>query len=232
MRVAFPDLSAMMLAAAWMRNATLPLSKNIPSRLSFANRRFSQSVMSSHVEQGPLSPSMKVPEGADVATVAAGCFWGTEHFYRKHFGDGKGLVDCRVGYTGGEKADPSYREVCTSTTGHAEALQIVFDPKVVSYETLIDFFFRMHDPTTLNKQGPDTGPQYRSSIFYHNDEQKRISEELKQKYDKTFYKNPVVTTIEPIKIFWDAETYHQLYLVNNPDGYECPSHFLRVKPEL
>ncbi|KAK9451980.1 peptide methionine sulfoxide reductase MsrA [Limtongia smithiae] len=181
---------------------------------------------------GPISPTMTVPEGAEVATVAAGCFWGVEHIYRKYFGDGKGLLDARVGYSGGSSLSPTYREVCSSTTGHAEALQIVFDPKLVSYETLIDFFFRMHDPTTMNRQGPDTGSQYRSVIFYHSEEQKKTAEEVKVKLEKSFYKtHPIVTQIVPIQQWWDAETYHQLYLVKNPYGYECPTHYLRTSPD-
>ncbi|KAK9487563.1 peptide methionine sulfoxide reductase MsrA [Lipomyces starkeyi] len=178
---------------------------------------------------GPLSPTMTVPDSAEVATVAAGCFWGVEHIYRKYFGSGKGLLDARVGYSGGTTGSPSYREVCTDTTGHAEAIQIVFDPKVVSYETLIDFFFRMHDPTTVNRQGPDRGSQYRSAIFYHSDEQRQIAEDVREKLQKTFYtSNPIVTQIVSVENFWDAETYHQLYLVKNPYGYECPTHYLRT----
>ncbi|KAK9245445.1 peptide methionine sulfoxide reductase MsrA [Lipomyces tetrasporus] len=180
---------------------------------------------------GPLSPTMSVPEGAEVATIAAGCFWGVEHIYRKYFANGKGLLDARVGYSGGTTSSPNYREVCSDTTGHAEALQIVFDPKIVSYETLIDFFFRMHDPTTVNRQGPDRGGQYRSAIFYHSDEQRQIAEDVKQRLQKTFYtSDPIATQIVPVENFWDAETYHQLYLVKNPYGYECPTHYLRTTP--
>ncbi|KAJ8102630.1 peptide methionine sulfoxide reductase MsrA [Lipomyces tetrasporus] len=180
---------------------------------------------------GPLSPTMSVPEGAEVATIAAGCFWGVEHIYRKYFANGKGLLDARVGYSGGTTSSPNYREVCSDTTGHAEALQIVFDPKLVSYETLIDFFFRMHDPTTVNRQGPDRGGQYRSAIFYHSDEQRQIAEDVKQRLQKTFYtSDPIATQIVAVENFWDAETYHQLYLVKNPYGYECPTHYLRTTP--
>ncbi|KAK9463784.1 peptide methionine sulfoxide reductase MsrA [Lipomyces oligophaga] len=178
-----------------------------------------------------LSPTMQYPEGSEVATIAAGCFWGVEHIYRKYFGDGKGLIDCRVGYCGGVSKNPTYREVCSSGTGHAEALQIVFDPKIVTYETLIDFFFRIHDPTTTNRQGPDVGTQYRSAIFYHSDDQKLIATEVKDRLQKTYYPDsPIVTQILKIDTFWDAETYHQLYLHKNPFGYECPTHFLRTTP--
>ncbi|KAK9465875.1 peptide methionine sulfoxide reductase MsrA [Lipomyces arxii] len=179
---------------------------------------------------GPISATLTVPEGTEVATVAAGCFWGVEHIYRQYFGNGKGLLDARVGYSGGSKENPTYKEVCGADTGHAESLQILFDPKIVSYDTLIDFFFRMHDPTTMNRQGPDRGPQYRSAIFYHSDEQKKTAEEVKQRLQKNFYTEKIVTELIPIGVFWDAEQYHQLYLDKNPYGYECPTHFLRTTP--
>lgn len=186
----------------------------------------------SSTTHGPISPTLSVPEGAEIATLAAGCFWGTEHMYRKHFGSEKGLIDAKVGYTGGSVADPTYKAVCAHGTGHAEALQITYDPKTVSFDTLLDFFYRMHDPTTLNSQGPDVGTQYRSAVFYHTPEQKKTAEEVQERLQNTFYKNPIVTEIVPIDTFWDAETYHQLYLDNNPSGYACPTHFLRTKPEL
>lgn len=120
-----------------------------------------------------------------------------------------------------------------SLTTDAEALQLSYDPKIVSYDTLVDFFFRMHDPTTVNQQGPDIGDQYRSAVFVHNDEQKSVAEKVKERMQKDFYpKNKIVTTIEPIHEFWDAEAYHQKYLYNNPTGYACPSHFLRTKPQI
>jgi peptide-methionine (S)-S-oxide reductase len=194
-------------------------------------RPFTQSLRMS-TTHGSVSPTLKVPEGAEIATVAAGCFWGTEHIYRKYFDNGKGLIDAKVGYTGGQTTDPTYKAVCSSGTGHAEALQFSYDPKTVSFDTLIDFFYRMHDPTTLNAQGPDVGTQYRSAIFYHSPEQKKTAEEVQERLQKNFYKNKIVTEIIPIDTFWDAETYHQLYLDNNPSGYACPTHFLREKPEL
>lgn len=161
-----------------------------------------------------------------------------EHIYRKYYGNGKGLIDAKVGYCGGNSSDPSYKLVCTGSTGRmstvfidldksidiriaidAEALQISFDPSKVTYETLVDFFFRIHDPTTMNRQGPDRGSQYRSAIFYHSPEQKRISEDVKARMQKSFYtSSPIVTQILSIDHFWDAEAYHQLYLVTNPYG--------------
>ncbi|KAH8596693.1 peptide methionine sulfoxide reductase [Bisporella sp. PMI_857] len=166
------------------------------------------------------------PDGASKATIAAGCFWGVEHMYRKEFG-GKGLYDARVGYIGGDAKNPSYRAVCAGNTGHAEALQVTYDPNKITYRQLLEFLYRMHDPTTVNSQGPDRGPQYRSGIFYHNDEQKSIAEEVTQLVNEKWWKGKVVTEILPAGEWWDAEAYHQKYLEVNPGGYECPSHFLR-----
>jgi len=181
---------------------------------------------------GPMAASMTIPEGAQKATVAAGCFWGVEHMYRHTFAN-KGLIDARVGYIGGDSKNPSYRAVCSGRTGHAEALQVVFDPKQLSYSQLIEFFYKMHDPTTKDRQGPDTGTQYRSGIFYHDEEQEKIAKDITAKVQKEWWKNgKIATEILPAGEWWDAETYHQLYLDKNPGGYECPSHFLRKFPPL
>ncbi|KAJ5103316.1 peptide methionine sulfoxide reductase [Penicillium argentinense] len=155
----------------------------------------------------------------ETATVAAGCFWGVEHLYRKNFGNGKGLLDAKVGYCGGNTSSPSYRAVCSGDTGHAEALQVTFDPSVVTYRQLLEFFYRMHDATTLNRQGPDVGSQYRSVIFTHGDEQQKIAESITDKVSKEWYKKPVSTQVVPAGQWWDAEEYHQLYLQNNPAGF-------------
>ncbi|KAM7213409.1 peptide methionine sulfoxide [Rhypophila decipiens] len=172
-----------------------------------------------------------IPEGAEKATVAAGCFWGVEHMYRKHFG-GKGLYDARVGYIGGDSSNPSYRAVCSGQTGHAEATQIIYDPNKITYSQILDFFYRMHDPTTSNQQGPDRGTQYRSGIFYHSPEQETIAREITNKANEQWWHGKIVTEILPAKQWWDAEDYHQLYLDKNPAGYECPSHYLRKFPDL
>ncbi|KAK5992559.1 putative peptide methionine sulfoxide reductase [Cladobotryum mycophilum] len=168
-----------------------------------------------------------IPEGAQKCTLAAGCFWGTEHIYRKHFAN-KGLIDAKVGYIGGDLNNPTYRAVCGGDTGHAEAAEIIFDPNQVTYRQLLEFFYRMHDPTTLNKQGPDTGTQYRSAIFFHSAEQEEIAREVTKQANEQWYKGGIVTEIIPAGQWWSAEEYHQLYLHNNPSGYECPSHFLRT----
>ncbi|KAF2151826.1 peptide methionine sulfoxide reductase msrB/msrA [Myriangium duriaei CBS 260.36] len=173
-----------------------------------------------------------LPANHQIATVAAGCFWGVEHLYRKHF-PSDAVLDARVGYIGGDTSNPSYRAVCSGRTGHAEALQMTFDPSKVTYRALLEFFYRMHDPTTLDRQGPDTGSQYRSGIFTHGEEQERVAREVTKQVGEQWWKDgKVVTEIIPAGKWWDAEEYHQLYLDRNPGGYECPSHFLRKFPPL
>lgn len=140
------------------------------------------------------------------AIFAAGCFWGVQ-FY---FDQVPGVTKTTVGYTGGHAENPTYEQVCTHTTGHAEAVLLDFDPEQVSYETLCRQFFRMHDPTQLNRQGPDVGDSYRSAIFYFDDEQKKIAEAVKAELAGT-YKKPIVTQIEPAAKFYPAEDYHQKY---------------------
>ncbi len=146
------------------------------------------------------------------ATFGAGCFWGVESFFRQV----PGVVDAVCGYAGGGMNNPTYRDVCSDKTGHAEVVEVTFDPGKVSYEKLVDVFFKNHDPTTLNRPGPDEGTQYRSVIFTHSDEQERIAREKKAAYDKSGkFKKPIVTTIEPAPAFWRAEEYHQRYFEKN-----------------
>ena len=142
------------------------------------------------------------------ATFAAGCFWGVEEDFRKV----KGVISTEVGYIGGKMEKPSYDDVCTDATGHAEAVQIEFDPKIVSYDQLLDIFWKIHDPTTLNRQGPDVGTQYRSVIFYHNEKQKEIALKSKERQQKKL-KKQVVTEIIKAPEFYRAEEYHQKYLM-------------------
>lgn len=157
-----------------------------------------------------------------VATFAGGCFWGMEEILRQI----PGVLETRVGYTGGFTENPTYETVKKGTTGHAESIEVVYDPSRVSYEDLLATFFRMHDPTTLNRQGNDIGSQYRSAIFYHSEEQKRIAEQVKARVEKSGkWKKPIVTEIVPAKEFYSAEEYHQDYLQKNPGGYTC--HYLR-----
>ncbi len=143
------------------------------------------------------------------ATFAAGCFWHVEEEFRKI----KGVVNTSAGYTGGHTKNPSYEEVCTDRTGHAEAVLVEFDPKQVKYEELLDVFWKNHNPTTLNRQGLDFGTQYRSAIFYHNEKQRKAAIESKQKLGKSGkYRKPIVTEIVPAAEFYRAEEYHQRYL--------------------
>ncbi|KAK8193812.1 peptide methionine sulfoxide reductase MsrA [Phyllosticta capitalensis] len=192
-------------------------------------RPFSSSGGSLRVVENGSGGGAASADGAkyETATVAAGCFWGVEHKYRKTFGGGKGVVDAKVGYTGGETEGPSYRAVCGGRTGHAEALRLTFDPSLTSYRTLLEYFYKIHDPTTMNAQGPDTGPQYRSAIFYHSPEQEKIARDVTERANREWWNGKIVTEILPAGKWWDAETYHQLYLDKNPGGYECPTHFDR-----
>ena len=158
------------------------------------------------------------PSNVQVATLAGGCFWGMEELIRKL----PGVIDTTVGYTGGKVANATYR----NHEGHAEAIEIKYDPSKTSYEDILEFFFKIHDPTTLNRQGNDMGTSYRSAIFYHDDEQRRIAERVKAKVDQSgAWKRPVVTEITPASAFWTAEEYHQDYLEKNPGGYTC--HYVR-----
>jgi methionine-S-sulfoxide reductase len=148
----------------------------------------------------------------EIATFGAGCFWGVE----QKFGKVKGVLDTVVGYTGGKWENPTYKDVCTDKSGHAEVVRVTFDPAIVSYEELLEYFWDMHNPTTLNRQGWDVGTQYRSSVFYHNNEQKEAALKLKEKLDKSGkYKNPIVTEIVPASEFYRAEEYHQKYYEKN-----------------
>jgi methionine-S-sulfoxide reductase len=162
------------------------------------------------------------PKGLEVASLAGGCFWGMEEIIRKI----PGVVETQVGYTGGNTSAPSYKEVSSGKTGHAESVQILFDPKKLSYEKLLTFFFRMHDPTTLNQQGNDKGTQYRSVIFAYGDTQEKMAREsIKQVTAKGTWKRPIVTEVAVAGPFWKAEEEHQDYLQKNPNGYTC--HYLR-----
>ena len=168
---------------------------------------------------GSMSQETKV-DAKDLrkATLAGGCFWGVQELIRKL----PGVVSSQVGYTGGDVANATYE----NHEGHAEAVEITYDPKKISYEDILVFFFKLHDPTTKNQQGNDLGSSYRSAIFYHDEEQRQIAEKVKARVDKSgAWKRPVVTEIVPAKKFWTAEAYHQDYLQKNPHGYTC--HYVR-----
>ncbi len=146
---------------------------------------------------------------SELATFAAGCFWGVEETFRRV----PGVEETAVGYTGGHKANATYREVCSGSTGHAEAVQVRFDPERIPYEKLLELFWELHDPTTLNRQGPDVGTQYRSAIFTHSPEQQAAAEASKRRQDESGrWRRPIVTEIVPASDFWRAEEYHQQYI--------------------
>lgn len=158
----------------------------------------------------------------ETATLAGGCFWGMQEILRAV----PGVAGTAVGYTGGKTENPVYEEVKTGSTGHAESIEIKFDPAKVSYGALLDMFFKMHDPTTPGRQGNDVGSQYRSAIFYHGEAQKKEAEAAVQRAtDSGLWKRPITTEITPAGKFWPAEAYHQDYLKKNPGGYTC--HFIR-----
>jgi peptide methionine sulfoxide reductase msrA/msrB len=156
------------------------------------------------------------------ALLAGGCFWGVEELIRQL----PGVTHVEVGYTGGTKANPTYEDVKTGETGHAESVRIEFDPGKLSYEAILRYFFRLHDPTTKNRQGNDIGTQYRSAIFYESESQKKTAEKVKAEVDKSGkWKKPLTTEIVAAGKFWSAEEYHQDYLQKHPNGYTC--HYLR-----
>jgi methionine-S-sulfoxide reductase len=162
------------------------------------------------------------PMNKEIATLAGGCFWGMEDIIRNL----PGVLETTVGYTGGKVDNPTYNIVKLGTTNHAEAVQVEFDPKKISYAEILSFFFRMHDPTTLNQQGNDKGTQYRSVIFYHSPEQLKTAKEVIQKLEaEKKWPKPIVTQVVQATEFFKAEDYHQDYLKKNPGGYTC--HWLR-----
>lgn len=160
----------------------------------------------------------------ETATLAGGCFWGVEELLRLE----TGVLKTAVGYIGGALKSPKYSDVKTGITGHAEAVQLEFDPSQTTFEKILLFFFQMHDPTTVNQQGNDKGTQYRSAIFFHSDEQRNVAQRVIERVNASgVFTKPVVTEVVPYSEFWLAEDYHQKYLIKNPDGYTC--HFVRSK---
>lgn len=160
------------------------------------------------------------------ATFGAGCFWCVEAILQSL----EGVHSVQSGYAGGHTDNPTYEEVCEGTTGHAEVAQIEYDPAVISYDKLLEVFWKVHDPTTLNRQGEDVGTQYRSVIFYHNDEQRRLAEDYKKELDASgAFENPIVTYIEPFTRFYPAEDYHNNYFNLHPEKAYCA---MVVKPKV
>lgn len=172
----------------------------------------------------PKAPAEKPTANAklETATFAAGCFWGVEEYFRKI----PGVVEAKVGYTGGTTQNPKYDEMHDGHTGHAESVELKFDPSKVKYSELLEKFFKMHDPTTKDRQGNDTGNQYRSAVFTHGEAQMKEAMAFKAKVEKSgAWKAPITTEIKEASKFWDAEDYHQDYLVKNPGGYD--NHYVR-----
>jgi peptide-methionine (S)-S-oxide reductase len=166
----------------------------------------------------PKKPDGSAPQGKEVVTLGGGCFWCIEPI----FDDLAGVEDVRSGYSGGEVANPTYRQICTGTTGHAEVIEVTFDPKIVSLKELLEIFFTVHDPTTLNRQGADVGTQYRSVIFYRTPEQKATAEHvMKQIQAAEVWAAPIVTELSPFRVFYPAEDYHQEYFNSNGTQPYC-----------
>jgi peptide-methionine (S)-S-oxide reductase len=160
-------------------------------------------------DSGDRPDETEVPQGEQVATFAAGCFWGVEAEFRKI----PGVTATQVGYTGGHTPEPTYEQVCSDRTGHAEAVRVTYDPEQVRYDELLDAFWRMHDPTTANRQGPDVGSQYRSAIFYHDPEQEQTARASKRQLEQANrFRRPISTEITEAGLWWPAEDYHQRYL--------------------
>lgn len=175
-------------------------------------------------EKAPMDPEKE--KRMQVATLAAGCFWCVEAVYLRI----KGIEKVESGYIGGHVKNPTYREVCEGTTGHAEAVRVWFDPEVVTFEKLLRVFFELHDPTTLNRQGPDVGTQYRSAIFYHDDEQKAVAERVKKEVGESGrHADPIVTEITKADTWYVAEDYHQDFFNRNPDNRYCQ---VMIPPKL
>jgi peptide-methionine (S)-S-oxide reductase len=194
-------------------------STNSENKLTMSSN---QSTPASHNETARLNP-----EGLDTATFANGCFWCTEAIFEQL----DGVITAESGYTGGQKENPTYKEVCSGETGHAECLQIVYDPKKISFDELLEVFWQTHDPTTLNRQGGDVGTQYRSGIFYHNEEQRQKAEKYKAALDQSgAFDNPIVTEITRFEKFYPAEDYHQQYFENNENNN--PYCTMVIRPKL
>lgn len=175
-----------------------------------------KSVMSDTTLAAAAADSLQPHVNTEIATLGGGCFWCVEAIFQ----DLKGVSKVESGYSGGSVANPSYREVCNGTTGHAEVIQVTFDPAVIGFRDILEVFFTVHDPTTLNRQGNDVGTQYRSAIFYHSPEQKTIAEEVK-KSAQEIWDDPIVTEIAPFGKFYKADLYHQNYYKDNQNQPYC-----------
>lgn len=208
-------------------NASLPVSRRqslvlgvllLTGALAGCASELPAAAQEKNVTTQKVTKTEPIPPGKEIATVAGGCFWCTEAI----FNELKGVEKVEPGYSGGRTINPTYEQVCSGLTGHAEAIQIVYDPKVISYHDLLSVFFATHDPTTLNRQGPDVGTQYRSSVFFHSPAQKEVAAKVIQEVNKArLYPNPVVTEIVPFTKFYVAEDYHKNYFARNSGQAYC-----------
>jgi peptide-methionine (S)-S-oxide reductase len=190
----------------------------LPVLLGLAHSCTSQKSPSETVSKPPAKDQIVSTDmNTEIATFGAGCFWCVEAVFQEL----KGVIKVESGYMGGSVPNPTYREVCTGTTGHAEVTRLTFDPSVISYEELLEVLWTTHDPTTLNRQGADVGTQYRSAVFYHSDEQKMKAEKSKAEVATTIWDKPIVTEIVPADTFYPAEDYHQDYYALNPNAGYC-----------
>ena len=161
---------------------------------------------------------MSINKNQEITTLGGGCFWCLEAV----FSELRGVENVVSGYSGGSVPNPSYQQICTGTTGHAEVVQITFDPDIISFKDLLEIFLTIHDPTTLNRQGADVGTQYRSVIFYHTKEQEKVAREVIKEFEVSkIWRAPIVTELAPFKVFYPAEEYHQKYFKRNPDQMYC-----------
>jgi peptide-methionine (S)-S-oxide reductase len=173
-----------------------------------------------------MTETMETPKDAEIATFGAGCFWCVEAVFQEL----NGVLRVESGYSGGEVKNPTYKEVCTGETGHAEVTRITYNPTLISFEELLEVFWKTHDPTTLNRQGNDVGTQYRSAIFYHNEKQRQLAETYLKKLDESgAFSQPIVTTLEPFEVFYKAEDYHQNYFNLNGSQPYCQ---MVVRPKV
>lgn len=203
-----------------MRSLTLPLA-------SFAWLMM-LNLSGSATMTEPQSPASTPPQAEQLeqATFGSGCFWCTEAFFERL----SGVKKVVSGYSGGHVKNPSYKQVCTGMTGHAEVVQVTYDPKVISYAELLEVFWKTHDPTTLNRQGADVGTQYRSAVFYHNEEQRKLAEEYKMKLNNSgAFRAPIVTEITKFDTFYPAENYHQNYFQQNGRAPYCQ---MVIRPKM
>jgi peptide-methionine (S)-S-oxide reductase len=206
----------MLAGCAPQQSDSAPLSDSAISNQTAAPN--DQAVAPDSARRTQPMTSTPVPAGKEVATLAGGCFWCTEAIFREL----KGVESVEPGYAGGQTPNPSYHQVCTGTTGHAESVQIVFDPTVISFHDLLAIFFTVHDPTTLNRQGADAGTQYRSAIFYHSPEQKQTAEqEIKEITAQHIWPDKIVTEVTAFTNFYPAEEYHYDYFERNPNQGYC-----------